>query len=81
VARVLEAASREGSSTPPPRQALQAAVEEASLVLWGLVHGLVSRELGGLLPGGPDAAARRYERAILAVGPPLLRAAPSLSAP
>ncbi|MFE4467086.1 TetR/AcrR family transcriptional regulator [Oerskovia sp. NPDC056781] len=81
VARVLEAASREGSSTPLPRNALQAAAEEASLVLWGLVHGLVSLELGGLLPGGPEASARRYEQAILAVGPPLLRAAPSLARP
>ncbi|MET4223310.1 TetR/AcrR family transcriptional regulator [Oerskovia enterophila] len=81
VARVLEGVSHEGTGPPLPRRTLRAATEEASLTLWGLVHGLVSLELGGLLPGDTETAARRYERAILAVGPPLLRAAPSFAAP
>ncbi|MBD7981354.1 TetR/AcrR family transcriptional regulator [Oerskovia merdavium] len=81
VGRVLASADSDAAGAPPASSGLAAAAEEASLALWGLVHGLVSLEIGRLLPGGAEAAARRYERAILAVGPPLLRAAPTLAAP
>ncbi|MEE6280290.1 TetR/AcrR family transcriptional regulator [Georgenia sunbinii] len=33
---------------------------DVALGLWALVHGLVSLELAGLLPGPPDERARRY---------------------
>lgn len=58
-ARVLDA--------PPER------VEDVAVGLWGLVHGLVSLELGGLLPGDPAERAARYEAAAGAVGPALMR--------
>ncbi|WP_125775246.1 TetR/AcrR family transcriptional regulator [Antribacter gilvus] len=60
VARVLDGA-------PPER------VEDAAVGLWGLVHGLVSLELVGLLPGDDATRERRYADALSAVGPPLLR--------
>lgn len=59
VARVVPAA-------PPP------AVEDAALGLWGLVHGLVSLELAGLVPGDVPARDARYRAAALTVGRALL---------
>ncbi len=47
-------------------------VEAAAVGLWGLVHGLVSLELGGLLPGDEQERAARYAAATGAVGPALL---------
>lgn len=44
------------------------AVEHAALGLWGLVHGLVSLELAGLVPGDEAARAARYAGAARAVG-------------
>ena len=44
------------------------AVEDAALGLWGLVHGLVSLELAGLVPGDEAARAARYAGAARAVG-------------
>lgn len=38
--------------------------EELAMALWGLVHGMVSLELRGLL-GEPDDAARRFDLALL----------------
>jgi AcrR family transcriptional regulator len=49
-------------------------VDAAAVGLWGLVHGLVSLELAGLLPGDDADRATRYESAIATVGPALLRA-------
>lgn len=46
-------------------------VEAASVALWGLVHGLVSLELAGLLPGDDGQRAARYAAALAAVGPGL----------
>jgi AcrR family transcriptional regulator len=43
-------------------------VEHVALGLWGLVHGLVSLELAGLLPGDDDAHASGYAAATRAVG-------------
>lgn len=51
-----------------------AAAQECALVLWGLVHGLVSLELAGLLPGDTGDRGRRYETALRAAGPALLTA-------
>ncbi|MFD6175761.1 MULTISPECIES: TetR-like C-terminal domain-containing protein [unclassified Isoptericola] len=47
-------------------------VEPVAVGLWGLVHGLVSLELSGLLPGDEGARAARYDTAAGAVGPALL---------
>jgi len=47
-------------------------VEPVAVGLWGLVHGLVSLELSGLLPGDEGARAARYDAAAGAVGPTLL---------
>ena len=41
---------------------------EAAVGLWALVHGLVSLELAGLLPGDPADHAARYERRLRAAG-------------
>ncbi|MFE5338492.1 TetR/AcrR family transcriptional regulator [Isoptericola sp. NPDC056573] len=46
--------------------------EPVAVGLWGLVHGLVSLELAGLLPGDEPARAARYDAAAGAVGPALL---------
>jgi len=46
--------------------------EHVAVGLWGLVHGLVSLELAGLLPGDEAARAARYDAAAGAVGPALL---------
>lgn len=48
---------------------------EAALVLWGLVHGLVSLELAGLAPGTPDRRAARYDAALRACGPAAIASA------
>lgn len=45
----------------------------AAVGLWGLVHGLVSLELAGLLPGDERARAAAFERAGGTVGAALLR--------
>ncbi|MEN5075160.1 TetR/AcrR family transcriptional regulator [Isoptericola cucumis] len=47
-------------------------VQDVAVGLWGLVHGLVSLELGGLLPGDLAARTARYDAAAGAVGPALL---------
>lgn len=60
VARVLREA--------PPEHVLSAAVG-----LWGLVHGLVSLELAGLLPGDEAARAAAFDEAAGTVGSALLR--------
>ncbi|WP_020016789.1 TetR/AcrR family transcriptional regulator [Promicromonospora sukumoe] len=52
----------------PAEQVLSAAVG-----LWGLVHGLVSLELAGLLPGDERTRAAAFERASGTVGAALLR--------
>jgi hypothetical protein len=59
VARALDGA--------PPEQVLGAAVG-----LWGLVHGLVSLELAGLLPGDESAREAAFVHAARAVGSALL---------
>ncbi len=46
--------------------------EPIAVALWGLVHGLVSLELAGLLPGSPDERTGRYAAALTALGPALL---------
>lgn len=51
-----------------------ARVDGAALALWSLVHGLVSLELVGLLPGAEAGRARRYDAVLTAVGPALLGA-------
>jgi len=38
--------------------------EELALRLWSLVHGLVSLELAGLLPGTPEERCRRYAQTL-----------------
>jgi AcrR family transcriptional regulator len=59
VGRVLDGA--------PPERVLSAAVG-----LWGLVHGLVSLELAGLLPGDERARAAAFDQAGGTVGAALL---------
>jgi AcrR family transcriptional regulator len=49
-----------------------ARVDAAAVGLWGLVHGLVSLELAGLLPGDDAERAARYADAATVVGPALL---------
>jgi AcrR family transcriptional regulator len=61
VARVLRAHG-------VPDDAAAQAAEPAALTLWGLVHGLVELELGGLLPGSPAERAERYRAALRAAG-------------
>lgn len=53
-----------------------AVAQESALVLWSLVHGLVSLELDGLLPGDATERERRYTRTLRAVGPSLLAGLP-----
>lgn len=81
VARVLAA----GPPTPPPPAPGSspeagagshdpvARADVIAVALWGLVHGLVSLELAGLLPGDSETRARRYAEASSAVGLALLR--------
>ncbi|WP_277212760.1 TetR/AcrR family transcriptional regulator [Isoptericola croceus] len=47
-------------------------VEAAAVGLWGLVHGLVSLEIAGLLPGDEAERTAGYAAAATAVGPALL---------
>lgn len=62
------------------RDAVARALEDASaaqldrvaVTLWGLVHGLVSLELAGLLPGTADERRSQYAAALLALGPSLV---------
>ena len=73
------------ASPPPPaprpapvraaRRRAPAAAGAAYVALgrWGLVHGRVSLELAGLVPGGDDARAARYAATLAAVGPGLVR--------
>ena len=42
--------------------------DDVALGLWGLVHGLVSLELAGLVPGDDAERAERYGRATVTVG-------------
>jgi AcrR family transcriptional regulator len=64
--RVLRDAVARVLGVPP------AVAEPPAVGLWGLVHGLVSLELAGLLPGDEPARAARYDAATGAVGPALL---------
>jgi len=50
------------------------AAQDVSLGLWGLVHGLVSLELAGLVPGDDAARAAHYAGALGAVGPGIVAA-------
>jgi AcrR family transcriptional regulator len=70
VARVLRAHGM------PDAAAVEAAVP-AALTLWGLVHGLVELELGGLLPGSPAERAERYRAALRAAGAGVLSSPPT----
>ncbi|MCP2263884.1 TetR/AcrR family transcriptional regulator [Promicromonospora thailandica] len=65
--RVLHAAVGRVLDGAPPQRVLGAAVG-----LWGLVHGLVSLELAGLLPGDEDARAAAFAQAGGAVAEALL---------
>ncbi|MGN7703044.1 TetR/AcrR family transcriptional regulator [Cellulosimicrobium sp. ES-005] len=51
------------------------AVDDVALGLWGLVHGLVSLELAGLVPGDDAERTARYGATLAAVGPGLVRSA------
>lgn len=82
VARVLEAFPPMAPPPPAPGSSPVAGAgshdpvaraDVIAVALWGLVHGLVSLELAGLLPGDPETRARRYAEACSAVGPALLR--------
>ncbi|MDF2807791.1 MAG: TetR family transcriptional regulator [Cellulosimicrobium sp.] len=46
---------------------------DVALGLWGLVHGLVSLELAGLVPGDGAERSARYDATLAAVGPGLVR--------
>jgi AcrR family transcriptional regulator len=65
--RVLHDAVARALDGAPPEQVLGAAVG-----LWGLVHGLVSLELAGLLPGDESAREAAFVHAARAVGSALL---------
>ncbi|MEU4360597.1 TetR-like C-terminal domain-containing protein [Promicromonospora sp. NPDC023987] len=65
--RVLYDAVARAVHGAPPEHVLSAAVG-----LWGLVHGLVSLELAGLLPGDEHERAAAFEHAAGRVGPALL---------
>ena len=65
--RVLHDAVARVLGDAPPERVLGAAIG-----LWGLVHGLVSLELAGLLPGDENARAAAFDRAARAIGPALL---------
>ncbi|MGM7421431.1 TetR/AcrR family transcriptional regulator [Cellulosimicrobium sp. CpK407] len=51
------------------------AVDDVALGLWGLVHGLVSLEIAGLVPGDDAERTARYGATLAAVGPGLVRSA------
>lgn len=65
------AGAGEGAQEDPAARA-----DVVAVALWGLVHGLVSLELAGLLPGDSETRARRYAAAAETVGPGLLWADP-----
>lgn len=65
--QVLHDAVARALAGAPPERVLSAAVG-----LWGLVHGLVSLELAGLLPGDESAREAAFDRAAGTVGPALL---------
>ncbi|MBM7819555.1 AcrR family transcriptional regulator [Cellulosimicrobium cellulans] len=50
-----------------------ASAADVALGLWGLVHGLVSLELAGLVPGDDPERAARYGATLATVGPGLVR--------
>ncbi|PFG42796.1 TetR family transcriptional regulator [Isoptericola jiangsuensis] len=70
VSRLLAAGAPDGAPTPRPSDA--DAAETVAVALWGLVHGLVTLELAGQLPGTEDERAARFAAATGAVGPALL---------
>lgn len=49
-----------------PEAARGGGAEDEALRLWALVHGLVSLELAGLMPGTPEERAARYATALRA---------------
>lgn len=61
---------------PGPAGAPQDVAQDVALGLWGLVHGLVSLELAGLVPGDEPVRAARYAAATRAVGRGLVTAPP-----
>lgn len=65
--RVLHDAVARALDGAQPERVLGAAVG-----LWGLVHGLVSLELAGLLPGDEGAREAAFDQAAGAIGPALL---------
>jgi AcrR family transcriptional regulator len=65
--RVLHDAVARALDGAPTERVLHAAVG-----LWGLVHGLVSLELAGLLPGDESERAAAFDQAAGSVGPALL---------
>ena len=48
--------------------------EAVALALWALVHGLVSLELAGLVPGDDETKTARYDATLAGAGPALLAA-------
>ena len=75
-----DAVSRVLAAQGVPAGAVADAALPVALTLWGLVHGLVELELGGLLPGDTAARAERYVTALRAVGTGVL-AEPPAAAP
>ncbi|ACZ30262.1 transcriptional regulator, TetR family [Xylanimonas cellulosilytica DSM 15894] len=71
VARVL--ALHEAPAAPGAGPGGRAS-EDVALALWSLVHGLVSLELAGLVPGDDAARSDRYDATLAAAGPALLTA-------
>lgn len=70
--RVLrDAVARVLALRPEPAAAADRS-EDVALALWSLVHGLVSLELAGLLPGDDGARAARYDATLAMAGPALL---------
>lgn len=57
------------------------AAEDAALVLWGHVHGMVMLELAGLLPGTGEERSARYAGSLRAIGAALLFPAPGPGRP
>lgn len=64
VARPTFAVLRDAVARLPDERAHADDPEPMALRLWALVHGLVSLELAGLLPGTPDERALRYVDAL-----------------
>lgn len=62
---ILRSAVARVMPTAPEEQ-----VEDQAVRAWGLVHGLVSLELGGLLPGPEAEQAARYQRMLRTPPPP-----------